>query len=64
MSVTSGLVLAGSGFLLAVLWTGFLRVASQTALLLAPAATAVVVIGWLLQSRQYVNPTLLVPGSG
>ena len=37
-----------TGLILSVLWTGLLRVASQTALFLAPAATAVVMVGWFL----------------
>ena len=39
------------GLVLSVVWTGILRVASQSALFLAPAATAVIVVGWLLNMR-------------
>lgn len=36
------------GLVLAMIWTGLLRVASQTSLLLAPIATAVVILAWVL----------------
>ena len=57
------------GFLLAVFWTGFLRVGSQVSLLLAPIATVFLVVGWLgaplrqdaTWSGRLVNPT--TPGS-
>ena len=35
------------GVLLAVFWTGFLRVGSQSSLLLAPVATVLLVMVWL-----------------
>lgn len=35
------------GLLLAVFWTGFLRVGSQVSLLLAPLATVCLLFGWL-----------------
>ena len=35
------------GLLLAVVWTGFLRVGSQIALFLAPVATGLLLLGWL-----------------
>lgn len=41
-----GLVIGISGLLLAVFWTGFLRVGSQISLLLAPAAAALLILGW------------------
>ena len=40
------------GMVIWVLWIGLLRVASQTSLFLAPAATAVVVLGWALGRLQ------------
>lgn len=43
-----GWVILLVGLVLAVLWTSILRVASQTSLFLAPAATALVVLGWAL----------------
>ena len=46
-----------AGLLLSIVWTGFLRVASQTSLFLAPAATALVIVAWLLRASQYVQPT-------
>ena len=36
------------GLILSVVWTGLLRVASQSSLFLAPAATSVIVLGWVL----------------
>lgn len=41
-----GWIIIGSGLLLAIFWTGFLRVGSQIALFLAPAAAFLLVIGW------------------
>lgn len=35
------------GLVLALFWTGFLRVASQISLFLAPVATVMLVLGWL-----------------
>ena len=35
------------GILLAIFWTGFLRVGSQISLLLAPVAMVLLVVGWL-----------------
>ena len=49
-----------SGLLLAVAWTGILRVASQTSLFLAPAAAAVVVFGWIANVSRYA--TITPPG--
>jgi hypothetical protein len=42
-----GWVIVIFGVLLAIFWTGFLRVGSQIALLLAPVATLLLLIGWL-----------------
>ena len=42
-----GLHIIGVGILLAVFWTGFLRVGSQVSLFLAPAAAAMLVLGFL-----------------
>jgi hypothetical protein len=44
--VTTGWIILGLGLLFALFWTGFLRVASQTALLLAPLAAFLLVLGW------------------
>ncbi|WP_072396884.1 hypothetical protein [Hyphomicrobium sp. CS1GBMeth3] len=37
------------GILLAIFWTGFLRVGSQVSLFLAPIATVLLILGWLAQ---------------
>jgi hypothetical protein len=42
-----GWVIVVCGLVLAVFWTGFLRVGSQVSLFLAPAAAALLVVGWL-----------------
>lgn len=42
-----GWVIVICGLALAIFWTGFLRVGSQVSLLLAPAATVLLLIGWL-----------------
>ena len=42
-----GWVIMGIGLLLAVFWTGFLRVGSQMSLFLAPAAAVILVLGFL-----------------
>ena len=42
-----GWVIIAFGLLLAVIWTGFLRVGSQISLLLAPVATFLLLLGWL-----------------
>lgn len=39
-------LVAVSGLLLAIFWTGFLRVGSQMSLLLAPAAALLLILGW------------------
>jgi hypothetical protein len=44
--VTTGWAILGLGMLFALFWTGFLRVASQTALFLAPLAAFLLVLGW------------------
>ncbi len=41
-----GWIIIGCGFLLAIFWTGFLRVGSQIALFLAPASAFLLIIGW------------------
>lgn len=42
-----GWAILAFGFLLAVLWTGFMRVGSQISLFLAPVATFLLLLGWL-----------------
>ncbi|MEL7049756.1 MAG: hypothetical protein AAFO75_12520 [Pseudomonadota bacterium] len=42
-----GWVIVGCGLLLALFWTGFLRVGSQISIFLAPAAAVLLLIGWL-----------------
>jgi hypothetical protein len=42
-----GLIIVVCGLLLAVFWTGFLRVGSQVSLFLAPAAALFLIFGWL-----------------
>lgn len=42
----AGWSIAGFGLLFALLWTGFLRVASQASLLLAPAAAGLLMVSW------------------
>ena len=42
-----GWVIVLFGILLAVFWTGFLRVGSQISLFLAPVATVLLITGWL-----------------
>lgn len=44
-----GWVIIVFGLLLAVFWTGFLRVGSQIALILAPLATVLLLINWLAE---------------
>lgn len=44
---TGGWVIVLFGILLAVFWTGFLRVGSQISLFLAPIATVLLIAGWL-----------------
>ncbi|MDX2257312.1 MAG: hypothetical protein NW205_00195 [Hyphomicrobiaceae bacterium] len=42
-----GWIIVATGLLLALFWTGFLRVGSQVSLFLAPVATALLLFGWL-----------------
>jgi len=42
-----GWVIVLFGILLAVFWTGFLRVGSQISLILAPLASVLLIAGWL-----------------
>lgn len=42
-----GWVIVATGLLLAVVWTGFMRVASQLSLFLAPLAAFLLLLGWL-----------------
>ena len=42
-----GWVIVLFGVLLAIFWTGFLRVGSQISLFLAPLATVLLISGWL-----------------
>jgi hypothetical protein len=42
-----GWVIILFGILLAIFWTGFLRVGSQVSLFLAPVATVLLITGWL-----------------
>jgi hypothetical protein len=44
-----GWIIVLFGVLLAIFWTGFLRVGSQVSLLLAPVATVLLIVGWLSQ---------------
>jgi hypothetical protein len=42
-----GWIIVVFGVLLAIFWTGFLRVGSQISLFLAPVATILLVVNWL-----------------
>jgi hypothetical protein len=42
----AGWSIAGFGLLLFIVWTGFLRVASQVSLIAAPAAAALLMLSW------------------
>lgn len=58
-----GWVIVVSGLLLAVFWTGFLRVGSQISLFLAPWAGFLLLLGWLAeplgyQARPWASETL------
>ncbi|MEM1372691.1 MAG: hypothetical protein AAGG72_10810 [Pseudomonadota bacterium] len=44
---SGGYVIVGCGLLLALFWTGFLRVGSQISIFLAPAAGILLLVGWL-----------------
>lgn len=48
-----GWVIVVCGVLLAVFWTGFLRVGSQISLLLAPWAGFLLLLGWLAEPLGY-----------
>ena len=52
-----GWVIVLFGVLLAVFWTGFLRVGSQVSLILAPLATVLLLIGWLSAPLGYPKTT-------
>jgi hypothetical protein len=45
-NIVTGWAMIGLGLLFGLFWTGFLRVASQTALFLAPLATFLLLLGW------------------
>jgi hypothetical protein len=45
-----GWVILVFGLAFGVFWSGFLRVGAQTALLLAPAAAAVLLLGWIVKA--------------
>lgn len=51
-----GWIIVGCGFLLALFWTGFLRVGSQISLFLAPIVTAFLLVGWLAAPLGYAEP--------
>jgi hypothetical protein len=60
---TGGWIIVVGGVLLAALWIGLLRVASQIALLLAPAAAFLLLLGWFaeplgLHARPWATETL------
>lgn len=42
-----GWIIVGCGILLALFWTGFLRVGSQISIFLAPVAAILLLVGWL-----------------
>lgn len=42
-----GWVILGAGLMFGLLWTGLLRVGSQTSLFLAPLVTGLLLLGWL-----------------
>ncbi len=42
-----GWIIVGCGLLLALFWTGFLRVGSQISIFLAPVAAILLLVGWL-----------------
>lgn len=44
---SGGLIIVVCGGLLALFWTGFLRVGSQIGLLIAPLAAIALIFGWL-----------------
>lgn len=58
-----GWVILLFGLLLAIFWTGFLRVGSQISLFLAPIATALLLVGWLSDFDKVVRWTSAPVGS-
>ena len=52
-----GWVIVLFGVLLAIFWTGFLRVGSQVSLFLAPIATGLLLVGWLSDFDKVVRWT-------
>lgn len=62
-----GWIIVGCGLLLAIFWTGFLRVGSQISIFLAPAAAFMLIIGWFaiplgfgIEGWQNKSPTELL----
>lgn len=51
-----GLMIVGCGFLLALFWTGFLRVGSQISLFLAPVVTVLLLVGWFAAELGFDRP--------
>ncbi len=51
-----GWIIVACGILLAIFWTGFLRVGSQISLFLAPLAGGLLLIGWLPVILGYEQP--------
>lgn len=61
---SGGWVIVIFGILLAIFWTGFLRVGSQIALLLAPIAMVLLVVGWLSLPAQMDRTSSFGPEPG
>lgn len=53
-----GWIIVLFGLLLAVFWTGFLRVGSQISLVLAPVATVLLLLGWISDPAPHVRISL------
>lgn len=51
-----GWIVVVAGLLLAIFWTGFLRVGSQISLFVAPLAAILLLIGWLPSILGYEQP--------
>lgn len=51
-----GWIIVVAGLLLAIFWTGFLRVGSQISLFLAPLVAVLLLIGWLPAILGYEQP--------
>ncbi|MCB1527708.1 MAG: hypothetical protein KDJ45_08410 [Hyphomicrobiaceae bacterium] len=51
-----GWIIVVGGLLLAIFWTGFLRVGSQISLVLAPLAATLLLMGWLPSILGYERP--------